>query len=290
VFRAWPALAGVLVIAFALREVFKDLFQPSAAGDLSNSIGKALFRTARRFPSILPTMGPLSVLVVIFCWILLLTLGFGLVYWAGFPDNFHFSPAPEKADRGGFLTALYFSLETLTTLGLGEITPRPGWTRWAAVAEALLGLSLFTASISWFVLLYPALGRLRTLARHASILARAGESTGVDVIGKDAESMLAELANEVIRTRVDFVHFPVVYYFYSGSEHASLPRALKLLLEYSELGVKEGNTERVRFAAATLDAALDDLAKLLARNFLHMDPVDKKAVFQAYAKDHLASD
>ncbi len=118
-------------------------------------------------------------------------------------------------DRG-FRTVLYFSLETLTTLGLGEITPRPGWTRWAVDAEALLGLSLFTASISWFVLLYPALGRLRTLARRASILARASETTGIDVVAGDVESMLADLTLDVIRTRVDFIHFPIIYYFHAG--------------------------------------------------------------------------
>ncbi len=287
-FSAWPALVGVLVIGFALREVFKDLFQPSAAGDLSSSIGKALFRIARHMPSVLPMIGPVSVLVVIFCWIVLLALGFGLIYWAGFPDKFQVSPPATESDRR-FLTALYFSCQTLTTLGRGDIVPKPGWTQWATIAEALLGLSLLTASISWFVLLYPALGRLRTLARRASILARAGESTGIDVVGKEAESMLAELAQGVIRMRVDFVHFPVIYYFYSRSEDSSLPRALKLLVEYSELGIKEGNTEQVRFASATLDAALDDLAQLLAQKFLHMEPSDKRAVFRAYAEDHLLS-
>jgi hypothetical protein len=280
------AIPGVLIIGFALREVFKDLFQPSATGDLSSSIGRGLFRTARRVPSTLPTVGPLSVLVVIFCWVLLLACGFGLVYWAGYPDNFRFSAAPEKADSG-FRTVLYFSFETLTTLGLGEIIPRPGWTRWAVAAEALLGLSLFTASISWFVLLYPALGRLRTLARRASILARASETTGIDVVRGNVETMLAELTLDVIRMRVDFVHFPIIYYFHAGSEHASLPRALKQLVEYSEIGTKEECTDQVRFAAAALNTALADLAKLLANRFLHMDSSDTKAVFRAYAADHL---
>jgi hypothetical protein len=41
----------------------------------------------------------------------------------------------------------------------------------------------------------------------------------------------------------------------------------------------------VRLAAGALDTALHDLADLLARRFVHVDPADRDAVFRAFARD-----
>jgi hypothetical protein len=60
---------------------------------------------------------------------------------------------------------VYFSLQVLTTLGLGDYAPIPIWLRLIATFEALIGFDLLTASISSIVLLHLALGRVRTLSR-----------------------------------------------------------------------------------------------------------------------------
>ena len=49
---------------------------------------------------------------------------------------------------------------------------------------------------------------MRTLARLASTLVRSQEETGVDLLSGDVESLLADLAQRGLRTRVDFIHFP----------------------------------------------------------------------------------
>ena len=41
-------IAGLVVIAFTLRETFQDLFQPSASGSLSAWIGRATFSVSKR--------------------------------------------------------------------------------------------------------------------------------------------------------------------------------------------------------------------------------------------------
>ena len=225
--------------------------------------------------------------IVILCWAFGQAVGFALLYWIGFPDEFQTSNGTAPTAGDGFWLMLYFSLQVMTTLGFGDLLPTAGWLRGLATFQALSGLALVTASVSWIVLLYPALARMRTLARRASILTRAQEKTGVDVVSGDAQYLLGDLALDVIRTRVDLIYFPIIYYFRSESGRASLPESLPYLVAFADAACKTGTPDRVRLAGAELWAALDDLAATLKERLLHKDAANTEAVFRAYAEDHL---
>jgi hypothetical protein len=152
--------------------------------------------------------------------------------------------------------------------------------------ESMLGISLVTASITSFVLLYPALSRMRMLARRGILLSRASKRTGVDVVSEQVEHLLSDLALDVIRTRVDFIHFPIIYYFHSGTDHVSLALALRHMNRFAEAGLKTEGADRVRLAAAMLSEALRDLAQVLANRFVHGNADDPDAVFRAVAAEH----
>ena len=189
----------------------------------------------------------------------------------------------------GFWTMLYFSLETLTSLGFGDVLARPAWLRILTTFEALVGFALITASISSIVLIYPALSRMRTLARRTAILVSAARKLNQKVVSNDAERLLGELALDVIRVRVDFIHFPIIYYFHSDHRRASLACALPDLAQFAQLGSEPSGAERVRLASAMLGAALDDLARILAKRFIRADSSDPAAIFRAYAEHHVAA-
>jgi hypothetical protein len=133
--------------------------------------------------------------------------------------------------------------------------------------ESLIGFSLVTASITWIVLIYPALGRLRHLARHASALVKAQEQTGIPVVSGGADALLGNLAQNVIQMRVDLIHFPLIYYFRAETEEASLPDALSHLVCFAERASHDSQPERVRLSGKILQLALLDLAQLLALPF-----------------------
>jgi hypothetical protein len=221
-------------------------------------------------------------------WALLQALGFALVYWAVFPNDFRMTNGEHLRAEQGFWLMLYFSLQAMTTLGLGDLLPTTGWLRIVIAFQALTGFAFVTASVSWIVLLFPALARLRTLARRASILARAEKTTGVGVVSGDAQYLLGDLALDVVRTRVDLIHFPILYYFHSDTERSSLPQSLPYLVGFATAASKAECPDRVRLAAAALREALDDLAKTLGERFLDEDARDAEAVFRAYAEEHLA--
>lgn len=283
----WTVVPGVLVIAFAFTEIFQDLFHPTHSGSLSDWIGRTVFRTFRRWPRGLSSAGPLTIVLVIFCWALLQAVGFALIYSAGFPDSFRLMNREEAGVGHTFWTTLYFSLQVMTTLGLGDVIPKTNWLRIIVTLQALIGFALLTASVSSIVLIYPALGRMRLLARRTTILNKAAKETGIEIVSGEAASLLSDLASSVIQTRVDFIHFPIIYYFHSDHRRSSLASALPKLIQLAETGSSADAPERVRFSAAMLRAALEDLAAVLDERFLHTKSNDPTVVFRAYGKDHV---
>lgn len=70
---------------------------------------------------------------------------FGLVYWLLGENSF------QGNGNWGFDMALYYSTETITTLGYGDITPSTTLARWLVIAEAIIGVTaigLFLNSIA----------------------------------------------------------------------------------------------------------------------------------------------
>jgi Ion channel len=279
----WPSALGTLIVVFMLREVFRDLFHPSATGSLSDIVAKNVFNLFRHMPHLLGDAGPLSMVIVILIWTLGICLGFGLIFWALPPENFKIESGKPPA---GFWAMLYFSLEVFTTLGLGDYTPIPIWLRLLATFEALAGFGILTASVSSIILLHGALARMRSLARRISLIARTEQEMHFTFSGDNAEQILADFSADIVRTRVDLIQFPVVYYFYSDQDHASLSRVLPHVLRLANTALVDTNNERTRNSAALLRLALQDLAETFRARFVHSPNEDCEAVFQAYAQHH----
>lgn len=281
-FRVLGSVLGAIVLAWTFQQIFLDLFHPSAQGSFSDFIARGLWRVMSRKKELLAGAGPLALVAVILGWSLLVGFGFALIYWPAFPGNFRFAGRPET----GFLTALYFSLGALTTLGSNDIVPQALWIRYVASFEAMIGLGLLTASVSWIVVLYPALGRMRLLARQSMILIDAARRTQVDAIGDDSEALLHDLTEKVIQTRIELIYFPILYYFRAAQSQASLAEALPPLVRFSDEGMKDDSPPRLRFAATALRCAIEDLSHLLDERFLRAGDQRLESVLKAFAADH----
>jgi hypothetical protein len=279
------AVAGVAVVLFTIRQMFQDLFHPAQSGALSEWISGGLFRALRRWPRLLPNSGPLSVALVILIWSLLLTCGFALIYWSAFPGSYELDTAtrPEGADQWWW--SVYYSLEMLTTLGLGDIRPTPTWLKLLSAFHTLIGFSLVTASITWIVLIYPALGRMRTLARRVMTLSEADKRSGIPAVSPGTHLVLMDLAEAVIQSRVDFIHFLLLFYFYTEDKRESLSAALSPLLRFASAGAEIKDDEPARIAGTTIMIALEDLAALLG-NRLGCTDSSPAAVFRRFAELH----
>lgn len=280
------ALLGTMIVLAILWEVFHDLFHPAGSGVLSSWIGRTAFGIMRRRKSILPAAGPLALVLVILVWMIALVIGFALIYSAGFPAHFRTSTSTLPPTDHGPLDLIYFSFETLITLGYGDLVPATPSFRLLATTEALLGFALLTASVSSIVLIYPALQRMRTLALGVAHLAAAEERTGVSPATVDSDVVVASLAGEVTQARIDLIHFPIVYFFATDNENASVASWTRVLVRYAYDAQTRNGSPSVRVAGAALDAALDGLAEILARRVPMADARDRDAVFGAVAAAH----
>ena len=279
---------GVFVVLATLRDIFHTLWHPGGRSGLGRKLLAAVWRVGRprrgrRRVSVLA--GPLSMVVVVLAWVVLIVFGWTFIYWPHLADGFFISEGLQESTRGGFTDALYLSMVTVATLGFGDIVPTEEWLRIAVPVQALLGFALLTAAVTWVLQIYPALIRRRALAIRLSLLRRAD---AVRVLSEEdvpmAANLLEDLAGELVQARVDVTQYAETYYFRDGEESASLAANIRIALQLAQAAERSPRAD-MRFAGRLLDAALGDFVHVLNAQFLRVDG-PPEAVLAAYAADH----
>ena len=281
------SLAGAVLLALVLRDVFHTLFHPGGQGGLSRVLLAGTWRVARLIGGrtrLGELAGPLGVVTVITAWGSAVIVGGALVYWPHV-DRFSYAPGLDPPSRADFLDALYVSLTTTSTLGFGDVVPTEGWLRVATPLQALIGFSLLTAAVTWVLQVYPALNRRRTLATRLTTLQESGFREALAQADSAMPAMLlTDLAGQVAQMRVDLTQYAETYYFRSQDARSSLPATLPYALDLATTG-RSGARADVRLAARHLGCALADLAVHLRHEFLRTEG-DAGEVLAAYAREH----
>ncbi len=120
-------VAGSLLVAVVMRDVFHTLFHPIGHGSIAPQVMRfvwwllRLFRPDRRIASL---TGPLGIGLVVLTWGgALAVLGWAMLYFALMPEGFAFSSELNPAERHQVFDSLYVSLVTIGTLGFGDVVP-----------------------------------------------------------------------------------------------------------------------------------------------------------------------
>ncbi|MEU8677758.1 potassium channel family protein [Streptomyces sp. NPDC048560] len=281
-----PTLVGAVLVLFILRDVFHTLWHPTRHGGLSRLVMMSMWRLSARFgarwrPAGLA--GPLGMVIVFAAWALTVALGWALIYWPHMPESFSYATGLVPSEHAGPVDALYISLVTLATLGLGDIAPTSGWLRVLAPMEALAGFVLLSAIVAWILGVYPALARRRALALRLSHVRRS-RATSQALDSGGGAALLDSLASALSIITVDFMQYAESYYFYDGDEHTSLSEQLGYVAGLAEHAA-DANHPDVRFSASVLRTALDDLSAVLDDRFLRTGAAPGD-IFAAYAADH----
>lgn len=280
---------GLALVALVARDVFGALFARGARWSLSRDVAELVWqlsgvlRRRRGGPSALA--GPLALVLVVGTWAALLVCGFALVYLPHVPDGF--TMAAHLRDDSAVFSSLYFSAVTLATLGYGEMTPRTDWTQVVAPVQALVGFGLLTASISWFLSIFPVLARRRALAYDLMLIDEARRSTAPARPPLAAE--LDQLHRRVVEVERDLVAFPITLYFAELDPRHSLAAALPGLLHALDELDLDVLDDAERLHAAMLRAALDDVTRTLGGfpGYGHARAAD---VLREYATRHAPRD
>ncbi len=272
---------GTLLVVVGLREVFRDIFHPTASGSLSDFVGRFV-SLLMRHTSLRSAVGPVSLVIVILCWVILLAVGFALIYCGILPREIAGPAGESHSFAQNFLRSLYFSLGAFDTFQTFNLSPQTNWLRLVISIEGLIGISMITASVSWLVLLYPALARTRLFARHVSSLMEAEKRAGLSLVQAIGAPLLTELAAGVLQFRLDVILFPILLNFYSSNEGSTVAYVLPDLQRIATEALLAEKTSSLAAAGQWLQVTLEDLSRVLAERVLGIEAAETARVFTAF--------
>jgi hypothetical protein len=240
-FTVLGVLLLLLVAADVYATILDDRPRVGALGDtLNRSVWRVALSIARRVSRtrrhrLLNLVGPFLMPALIIVYIVLLTFGFGLIYYPRLTTLFKTS---EGFGTPGFWDAIYFSGMTLTTAGFGDITPQARAMRLLAVGESAAGVALISLAVTYLLTVYGALQRKRAVA--LSFYHQADE--GANVAGFIAhhfvvdrfigfEGVLRAAARDLQGLLESHIEHPILHYFHTVEVYKSLPRVLFITLE-----------------------------------------------------------
>ena len=261
-------IAGVLLIVIGLNEVFHTVLHPTGRGRFTDLAAGTTWRLSSRLGRRIRSLaGPLAIVAVVTFWAALQIVGWALVYLPFVPSGFAYPPDVPIGTYPRFVEALYFSAVSMSTLGLGDVYPVEPWLRLFAPVQALIGFALLTASVSWFIELYPALGRRRALAMRIALMDRADMVRHLpEMEPATASAMLDALSDGLAQTHVDLLQNAESYYFSEEDAATSIAAQLPYALRMARRA-RRSSERSVRNSGHMLEAGVDDFTRILRTRF-----------------------
>lgn len=226
----------------------------------------SLIHSKKRRESFLGYYGPISLLVLIGVWAAGLILSFAMLqYGAGSALNF-------SGMKPSFYTDLYLSGTTFFTLGLGDVLPRSGLSRFLVVVESGFGFGFLAAVIGYLPFIYGAFGERETeivlLDARAGTPPAAGELLlrhsypgGHEALRRvflDWERWSAKLLES-------HLSYPLLAYFRSQHDNQSWISALTCVLDACSLtiaGIEDVCAKQAQLTFAIARHAVADLCQV----------------------------
>jgi hypothetical protein len=213
--------AGVLLLILVFRDVVITVFHPEGYGGLvfrvlSRMIWGALRGTARRRGGSrshsLAMAGPLMAVLMPVAWVLLLVVGFALVYLPWITE-FMELPGEMGPDWG---EALFHSINAASTLGTGNVTADRLGLRLITTIQAMAGFGMLTAALAYFMGVFRELPNMRSLALEVST--RLSDEEALDSLEdpeqwRDWETWFEHVARVLHHSRHVFSQYPILHYF-----------------------------------------------------------------------------
>ena len=244
--------------------------------------------------------GPVSLLLLLVVWAVLLLAGFALLYMAlG-------TPFADGLNQHGHLLAdlrtdLYVSGTTLFTLGLGDVTPTHHVARALLILESAMGLGLIALVIGYVPVIYTAFSHREVSV--AMLDGRAGSPpTATELLRRhayeggeaDLIALLAEWERWSAEILESHISYPLLCYYRSQHDNQSWLSALVAVLDACALlitTVEGPGARQAQLTFAMARHALVDLGACLPRGGAREEdgtgrprPPCRRRLFQTFAR------
>lgn len=224
----------------------------------------------RRKAAFLAIFGPFSLLGLFAVWGITLAFAFAVLTW-----SMHSPFKPPEGEAPSFLLDLYVSGTTLTTLGLGDVTPRSPAARLGMVIEAALGFGLVALVISYLPALYQAFSRRE--AEISLLDARAGSPPSAAELlhrcgnrrhWQELERFLGNWERWCAEIMESHISYPVLCYFRSQHTNQSWVTAITAILDCCALCtacVDDETSAQARLTFAMARHAVVDITQVFQK-------------------------
>ncbi|HSK17948.1 MAG TPA: potassium channel family protein [Longimicrobiales bacterium] len=231
---------GAAIVVFLTVDVFLTVFHAQGhAGPFTRLQMRAVWALARMVgvrrhgpprDALLGLAAPFMVVLTLALWVLLLVIGFALIYLPHV-QSFLFSP-------GGLRTpwweALYYSGYTAATLGLGDMVPDLTGLRLLTVLEAFTGFALLSVSVTYMLAVYRELIAKRSLASDIAGYFRTGVTQVRHFMSGEGRNEVArwteDITSSLLHVMEAHFQYPVLHYYRSSDPDRALPLQLAPLL------------------------------------------------------------
>ena len=252
-------LAGTGIIVLTLLDIYLTvLFHRLGSSIVSMPLNRGIWYFLRLVMQVIPSKsdrllahsGSIMIVAILAVWAASLMSGFALII---FPELGSAIQASEGQTPTDFITALYYSGFSFTTLGTGDLVPKTATYRLLTLLEAALGFASFTITITYLLSVYNALITRNTFALSlyhrtdgtgdaAELLARLGASGELSGIQQDLSNMARDLI-ELLELQHSY---PVLIYFRFRETYYTLPRVILLAIDTATLIKSALNAEKYR--------------------------------------------
>jgi hypothetical protein len=294
---------GAVLLAAGLYDVFQSVVVPRpAVGRIRLSVtlvGRA-WRGWRRMSlrlnrlrtreAALAVFGPLSVVVLLGLWGLVLILGYALVF-QGLGTELH--PQPDS-----FGTTLFFSAGRMLAFPAQGIEPTGIATRVLATFESASGFGLFALVISLLFSLFSSFQRREVAVVALDALAGAPPS-GVQLLESCAKD---HMPDQLVATFVDWrawtvdvleshLSYPVLFYFRSSHDNEAWPNSLGAVMDAATMvltTIEGGPTGQARLFHKVGVHFVQDVREYYGYQTEAVPGIEREEFVEAYGRLELA--
>jgi Ion channel len=227
-----------------------------------------LIPSKKRRESFLGFYGPISLLVLIGVWAAGLILSFAMMqYGAGSAVNL-------SGGTPSFYTDLYLSGTTFFTLGLGDVVPRSGVSRFLVVVESGFGFGFLAALIGYLPFIYGSFADRETeivlLDARAGTPPTAGELLLRHTFQgghEELRKLFKDWERWSARVLESHLSYPVLAYFRSQHDNQSWINSLTAILDACALtisGMEDVCARQAQLTFAIARHAVADLCQVFS--------------------------
>jgi len=275
------AICGIAMMVFVLMDAFEALILPRSANSnlrITFFFYRLTWKAWRwiahklsgsRREQHLWVYGPLSMIMLLVLWALLLVVSFAILQWSAG------SHVVDPVYRPGFASDLYMSGTTFFTLGYGDVVPRTFLSRFLSVAEAGMGIGFLAMVIGYLPVLYQAFSRREVTI--SKLDARAGSPpTALEMVRRqggsgstcDLGQILSDWEQWSAELLESHLSYPVLVFYRSQHDRQSWLASLTAVLDTCAVVIASGTTAHGRQAKLTFAMArhaIIDLTLILNR-------------------------